>query len=526
MNETEIATGSDNLVNSDSIFRIMSVSKNIAMTSVLVMSCLPAQSSCPGMTLHTPVRLLLPDFTLPEADWNDGGSEITLGMLASHTAGIPRESYSTGFNMVLSTGKADAITIGAAWASATAEDVIEAIARGKLMFAPGQRAAYSNAGISILGSAVAAWYTNVTGEKISWSRLATQEVLDPLNMTHSFFGIVPQDLEPFIGIPGGENWADLIVGEGYNPAAGMWSSANDLSNYLHKLWLSPTPDLITPYRRRRSLKPVATLPDGKQQVGPGWEIQLLTLNTTTNTSVDSSKTYSIFGKSGDGGGWHSWIDVIPNLGYGIVVLSQESGLEDYEGLSPTAIRDTVHEILAPAFAEVLASRMQERFAGTYTMGQDTGLLTDQVKTTDTTNATTYAVLEVEDQILYLRSLVVNGTSALEAVDRLSWTSDTGPRYFSTDQGVVLEPAEGAAENAEFGDGAQVWRLISPGLQTCDWFDFDGYKDTRGWPLSKVVLIEHKDSVQLRYPPFDVVVSRSDTPAPPSKKEASGEEYVL
>jgi hypothetical protein len=287
----------------------------------------------------------------------------------------------------------------------------------------------------------------------------------------------------------------------------MWSSANDLAKYLHAMWLSPTPDLITGYQRRRSLKPVATLPDGKQQVGPGWEIQLLTLNTTANTSLASTKTYSIFGKSGDGGGWHSWLDVIPNLGYGIVVLSQASGLEEYQGIAPTAIRDTVHEILAPAFAEALAARMAERFAGSYNMGQDTGLLADQVSL-NATNRTTYAVLEVEDQILYLRSLVVNGSSALEAVDRLSWTSDTGPRYFSTEQGVVLEPAEGAAENAEFGDGAQVWRLIFPGLETCDWFDFDGDKDIRGWPLSKVVLIEGKEDVELRYPPFDVVVSRS------------------
>tara|TARA_R110002003_G_scaffold107_1_gene8939 strand:- start:3270 stop:4688 length:1419 start_codon:yes stop_codon:yes gene_type:complete len=471
------------------------------------MSCLPRQHSCPGLTLDTPIRLLLPDFTLPEADWYDGGSEITLGMLASHTAGIPRESYSTGFNMVLSTGKADAVTIGAAWASATAGDVLEAIAKERLMFAPGQRAAYSNAGISILGSSVAAYYNNVTDSDLTWSQIATGELLEPLNMTHSFFGAVPQDLESFIGVPGGENWADLIIGEGYNPAAGMWSSANDLAKYLHAIWLSPSPDLITEYQRRRSLKPVATLPDGKQQVGPGWEIQLLTLNTTANTSLASTKTYSIFGKSGDGGGWHSWLDVIPNLGYGIVVLSQASGLEEYQGIAPTAIRDTVHEILAPAFAEALAARMAERFAGSYNMGQDTGLLADQVSL-NATNRTTYAVLEVEDQILYLRSLVVNGSSALEAVDRLSWTSDTGPRYFSTEQGVVLEPAEGAAENAEFGDGAQVWRLIFPGLETCDWFDFDGYKDIRGWPLSKVVLIEGKEDVEMRYPPFDVVVSRS------------------
>jgi hypothetical protein len=25
-----------------------------------------------------------------------------------------------------------------------------------------------------------------------------------------------------VTVPGGDNWADLVVGEGYNPAAGMW----------------------------------------------------------------------------------------------------------------------------------------------------------------------------------------------------------------------------------------------------------------------------------------------------------------
>lgn len=221
------------------------------------------------------------------------------------------------------------------------------------------------------------------------------------------------------------------------------------------------------------LKPGYALQDGKQLVGPGWEIQILTLPASSNdTLTDFAKTYNIYGKSGDGGGWHSWIDVIPNLGYGIVVLSQQSGLADFESVSLTQIRDVVHEILAPAFAEALASRLAQQFAGSYSGGQDTGLITDEV-THNASDSSTYARMEVEDQILYLRELVVNGTSALEAVDRLSWTADAQPKYFSTPQGVVLEPAESAGETAEFGEGAQIWRMIFPGLRTCDWFDFDG-----------------------------------------------------
>ncbi|KAF2845988.1 beta-lactamase/transpeptidase-like protein [Plenodomus tracheiphilus IPT5] len=508
-NETGLYSEDSNVVTSDSIFRIISVSKSFALSTTLIVENIlrdHANSGNPGLTLDMPVRFLLPKFNLPQNDWNDGGSEITLRLLASHTAGISRESYSTRFNMVLSTGKADAATIGSEWAAASADQVISEIATSNLMFAPGQRAAYSNAGYALLGAAVASHYNNVTASDLSWSQIVTEELLTPLNMTHSFFGRVPQDLIPDIGVPGGDSWVDLIVGSGYDPAAGMWSSASDLAMYLYSIWLQPEPTLITRFQRRHVLKPAYVLQDGKQQVGAGWEIQTLTLSTRFSRF---EKSYSIFGKSGDGGGWHSWIDVVPSLGYGIIILSQQSGLANSSSISPTQLRDSVHDILAPAFAEALAARMMERFAGMYDHAQDTGFTMDQVST-PAPYTPTYAKVQVEDQILYLRELVINGTSALEAVDRLSWEVGTQPRYFSTPRGVVLEPAEGSGETAQFGPGAQVWRMIVPGLAECDWFDFDGYKDTDGWPLSKVVLVEREDGVDLHYPPFDVVMTRLET----------------
>ena len=141
MNET-IPYGNDNEVTSDSIFRINSISKSFAVFSALVVENLAkAQSDVPlEFSLDTPVRKVLPQFRLPEADWNDGGRDISLRMLASHSSGLSREGYSTDFNMVLATGKADADTIGAKWAAATPEGVIEHAAKTNLMFASGQRA--------------------------------------------------------------------------------------------------------------------------------------------------------------------------------------------------------------------------------------------------------------------------------------------------------------------------------------------------------------------------------------------------
>lgn len=458
-----------NMITSDSVFRVASVTKNFALTSALILS----QLSNNSITLNTPVRHLLPSFRLTTSDWADGGSEITLGMLAGHMSGVTRESFSTNFNQVLSTGKATADGIGELWAAQTVETVIEGVGSTGLMFRPGERSAYSNAGIGILGAAVASYYSNFVGKTLSWSAIAKQEILKPLNMTNSFLGPVPDNLIPDLSVPGGDNWADLSIGEGYNPAAGMWSSANDLAKYLHRVWLQQKPSLITPFDRRRAMKPVYTLPDGKQQVGPGWEISLRSVSTSSNASVtDSNKTYSIYGKSGSGGGWRSWIDVVPNLGYGLVILSQTSGLEGYDMLYPAALYGDVQEILIPAFAEALAVQVEDKYAGTYGDGRDTGIITDVISSSGY-NTSTYAKLEVQDQVLYMRELVVNDSSALEAIDKLSWLDDTGARYFSRPAGVVLEPAGGASETAEFGDGAQVFRMTAAGEELCNWYDYDG-----------------------------------------------------
>lgn len=140
MNETTLNETS-NQVTSDSIFRIASVSKNFATFSAIVAENKGRALAVDlEITLDTPVRYLLPEFRVPEVDWKNGGSEITLSMLASHTSGLTREAYFTPFNMVTATGKADARTIGAAWASVTPEMVLEHFNKTSLMFAPRQSA--------------------------------------------------------------------------------------------------------------------------------------------------------------------------------------------------------------------------------------------------------------------------------------------------------------------------------------------------------------------------------------------------
>ncbi|PVI01547.1 beta-lactamase/transpeptidase-like protein [Periconia macrospinosa] len=510
MNETSSDTTT---ITSDSIFRVASVSKNFAAYSVLFAQNMPRSSSpLPEITLDTPARQILPSFSLQKEDWENGGKDITLRMLASHTAGITREAYSTDFNLVLGGSKANATTIGAGWMSVSAEDVVEHVAKTGLIFAPGERAAYSNIGPSVLASAVVNYYNTLTGSKSKWSDFVAKEILTSLNMTHSFFDPIPKDLLAFVGVPGAPNMVDNTLGEGYNPAGGLWTSANDLSKYVHTIWLSPSPpsSLITPSQRRSSLKPAFDLLDRKQQVGPGWEIDLVQVPVSASVG---NKTHAIYGKSGDAFGSHAWIDVVSTLGYGLAIITQESGDPAFTGLFPSTVKNAAHQVLLPAFAEALAERTRVRFAGNYTFARDGGVITDEVRNTTTNSTASFARLEVQDQMLYIKEFYVNGTNALEAIDRVGWAvnAETGPRWYSSAEGTVLVPSEGASETAAYegeGKSVQVWRFMIPGFENCDYFDWDGYKDQNGWPLTKIVLVELEGGgVELHWPPFDAVLAR-------------------
>lgn len=502
-------------ITSDSIFRIISVSKTLAAFSALALENVSRTISAGDPTiqplsLDTPVRNVLPSFNLPENDWLNGGSEITLAMLGTHSSGLTREGYSTDYNMVAAQGQANADYIGAEWASVTPDEVLQYLSGRNLMFAPGQRAAYSNAGFAVLGAAISSYRNSLLGLDEPWTDYVQNDIFGPLGMTRSFFGPPPTpDLRDQLAVPGVSNWADLVL-DGYNPAGGMSSSASDLAAYLHQAWLAPTPRLISPTQRRQALQPRIALPDGTQQVGFGWEIPLVTT---------PDKTYFVYGKSGNGGGYQAWVDVVPNLGYGLVVLSQASGEPNKTRIRPTAIRDSVHEILIPAFEAALTNLMARRFAGNYTVATDSGLIADEVATTGTNSTATgpqsYGLLEVQDGSMFLRTLIVNGTDALEGIDKLGWGANatSGGRFFSVPGvGSGLNPSDAvgdAAQLAPGGEGVTIWRAI-PELDECDWFDFGGYTDQNGWPLSQVAIVEKgSGAVELHYPPFDIVLTRSE-----------------
>ena len=188
----------------DTVYEIASVTKTFTGT-LLARAVL---SGC--VTLDTPVAQLLPDFKIP----SHGGKEMTLGDLATHHSGLPREAL----------GDYRAAKLKAY------------LAAYQLPRDPGAAYEYSNGGFALLG------YALVQLEHTTYGTLADKEILNPLGMTMS--GAVLTEAMRARLAPGHDYTgkaasqdADALVGAG-----AIRSTANDMLRYLKaNMGIDPSP---------------------------------------------------------------------------------------------------------------------------------------------------------------------------------------------------------------------------------------------------------------------------------------------
>ncbi len=189
----------------DTVYELASVTKTITGT-------LLAQAVLSGrVTFETPVAQLLPDFKIPSR----GGKEITLGDLATHRSGLPREA----------SGDYRAATLKAF------------LAAYKLPRNPGAAYEYSNLGCALLGYALAQL------EHTTYDALTDKEILKPLSMTMSgavLTEVLRAHLAPghdYTGNAANKLDVDALVGAG-----AIRSTANDMLRYLKaNMGIDPSP---------------------------------------------------------------------------------------------------------------------------------------------------------------------------------------------------------------------------------------------------------------------------------------------
>jgi CubicO group peptidase (beta-lactamase class C family)/D-alanyl-D-alanine dipeptidase len=196
-------------VTADTVFRVGSVSK--LFTDIGVMQLVETGK----LNLDAPVSNYLSDFK-PN---NPFGQPITLRELMSHRSGLVREP-----------------PVGH-YFDATApslRETVESLNTTTLVYAPGSRTKYSNAGVATVG------YTlqTVTGEP--YAAYLKRAVLEPLGMRHSAFEQEPKLMSHLAAASmwsyDGLNFPAPGFQLGEGPAGCMYSTVEDLGRFLSVLF--------------------------------------------------------------------------------------------------------------------------------------------------------------------------------------------------------------------------------------------------------------------------------------------------
>jgi CubicO group peptidase (beta-lactamase class C family)/D-alanyl-D-alanine dipeptidase len=192
----------------DTTYRIGSVSK--LFTDIVVMQMVDREI----LDLDAPVTHYLPEF----APDNPFDEPITLRSLMSHSSGLVREPPAGNY-----------FDPGAQ----SLADTVLSLNETELVYAPGSKVQYSNAGIAVVGRVV----EKVSGK--AFAELLDDNVLQPLGMTHSAFAptatVMSKLPEAYMWSYQGDRTVAPQFELGMSPAGSMYSTMNDLALFMDAL---------------------------------------------------------------------------------------------------------------------------------------------------------------------------------------------------------------------------------------------------------------------------------------------------
>ncbi|MCD6018369.1 MAG: hypothetical protein K0S53_1490 [Bacteroidetes bacterium] len=209
------------------LFRIASVSKSFA--AVLMLKLMEEGY----FKLDDPIENYLPEVKLL-IGYSDS-TKITFRQLASHTAGIQRNSNPNG-------GQSGATSD---WEKKT----VSSISHTKFIFRPNTKMVYSNVGYAILGLAMS------RAANTSYIKLMSDKIFVPLKMDNTFFDVPENKLNKLAdgtcdcGLLNGKNRRVPREGQkglGYDvPGGGIFTTSSDLSKLLAVLMGTSKQRIIT-----------------------------------------------------------------------------------------------------------------------------------------------------------------------------------------------------------------------------------------------------------------------------------------
>jgi CubicO group peptidase (beta-lactamase class C family) len=288
-----IADPSGRPITPQTSFLLASVSKSF--TALAIMQLVDAGK----IDLDAPVQRYLPWFRVADAA---ASARITVRDLLNQTSGL---SALTGNGYFITRDSDDAAQ----------ERLVRGLSTASLSFAPGTAYEYSNANYATLGVLVAA----VSGQ--SYEQYIHDHIFVPLDMQNSFMyrdeakqhGMATGHTYLF-GRPTAIEIPDL---RGDVAAAGVIASAEDMGHYLSALLNAgryQDNSIISPEAMAQLWqRPAGQAGEGRAYYGMGWQVW-----------VEGPFDIAFREHNGEGGNFHTYMALLPESGYGIIVLVNAS----------------------------------------------------------------------------------------------------------------------------------------------------------------------------------------------------------
>ena len=325
----------------DSLFRVGSVSKLFTDLAVLNL----AENG--SIDLDADVRGALPDFSP-----GDGGARISLRQLMAHRAGLVREP------LVGHYFDDTAPTLAATVASLNGVP---------LVFAPGERQKYSNAGIAVVG--------RVLEERAgkSFAEAVTERVLAPLGLGSSWFSLAEAQTER---IAAGAMWSydgrefpAPTFPLGMAPAGSMVTSVRDLGRFLTLLDRKELPGVLSAAGLAEMWRVQYPAPgdDGAASTGFGLGFHISELEAADGAGAPA--THRLVGHGGAIYGFSTELAYLPEAGLGAVAVTN---VDFTNAVAGRIARGALKAALAPgepprspARSQPLPEGLSDRLHGVY-----------------------------------------------------------------------------------------------------------------------------------------------------------------
>lgn len=237
-------------VTPETIYRVGSVSK--LFTDIALMQLVEQKR----VDLDAPVSRYLPEFH-PHNPFNQ--AEVTLRQLMTHRAGLVREpSVGHYFDPT----------------SPTISQTIASLNQSALIYPPGEKTKYSNAGVTVVGAVV----EKLTG--LPFAKSVTKSVLEPLGSTASSFTLT----KPVAAhLAAGQMWTYYgrkfdapTFALGTEPAGNMYATTGDLGQFLSMLFASGkgrNGQVLQPQTLEEMYRVQFDAPASKRGFGLGFSVQ-------------------------------------------------------------------------------------------------------------------------------------------------------------------------------------------------------------------------------------------------------------